>query len=164
MDRGSELATGIQSYTTVKDGYVQLLRSAAYKTGTERTDALNALENQNRRLQDAVRTLLQMWQSGNAELDEFSKYTLDGLRQDLEKYKKELSELQNGRDELTKLQRIYGTAQTDLTTQRYTYFAYIIAVLILLIIDFILFVVLSFQYESPSFIPGVSELMGPATE
>jgi len=146
-----EDSAALREYTTVKDGYTQLLRSAVYKTGTERTDALKALENQNHRLQEAVRRLLIMYESGKDKLEsEYSQYTVDGLRKDLEKYKKDLAELQNGRDELTRLQTIYGSTQADAVSQRYTYFAYIIAVLVLLVIDFALFVGLSLSsWSSP---------------
>jgi len=149
----------LKSYNTVKDGYTQLLRSAAYKTGVERKDALNALENQNIRLQDAVRTLLRILERGRSELEMYSEYTVDGLREDLERYKKELAELQNGRDELTKLQTVYSSTQADMTVQRYTYFAYIIAVLVLLIIDFVLFVAVSLSSSSLSFFGGSGDVL-----
>ena len=153
-----EEAAALKEYTAVKDGYTQLLRSAVYKTGTERTDALKALENQNQRLQEAVRRLLILYESGKDKLEsEYSQYTIDGLRKDLEKYKKDLSELQDGRDELTRLQTIYGSAQSDAVSQRYTYFAYIIAVLVLLVIDFALFVGLSMSSWSSPAAPIVSE-------
>lgn len=150
------METALESYKTVKDGYTQLLRSAAYKTGKERTDALNALENQNRRLQEAVQNLLKIYESGKSKLDEFSAYSVESLQKDLEKYKKDLSDLQGSRDELSTLQSVYSSTQTDLITDRYTYFAYIIAVLVLLIIDFALFVVLSFSGSSSSSLFGSS--------
>jgi hypothetical protein len=156
----SELREALQSYTTVKDGYTQLLRSAAYKTGDERLRALNALENQNIRLQHAVKTLLKIWESGHSKLEQYSEFTIEGLREDLERYKKELSELQTGQDELSKLKTVYGSTQTDLQAQRYTYFAYIIAVLVLLIIDFVLFVVLSFPSYSAPTDSGMLESIG----
>jgi VIT1/CCC1 family predicted Fe2+/Mn2+ transporter len=152
------METALESYKTVKDGYTQLLRSAVYKTGKERTDALNALENQNRRLQEAVQNLLKIYDSGKSKLGEFSEYSVDGLKKDLEKYKKDLSELQGGRDELSTLQSVYSTSQTSLITDRYTYFAYIIAVLVLLIVDFIMFVVLSFSGSSSSSSSDVSSV------
>jgi hypothetical protein len=150
------METALDSYKTVKDGYTQLLRSAAYKTGTERKDALTALENQNRRLQEAVQNLLKIYESGRSKLDEFSAYSVDGLRKDLEKYKKDLSDLQAGRDELSTLQSVYNSSRSTVITDRYTYFAYITAVLVLLIVDFILFVVLSFSGSSTSSLFGSS--------
>ena len=153
----------LKSYKSVKDGYVQLLRSAIYKTGSEREDALNALENQNKRLQSAVKKLLEIYESGKSKLDEYSKYNVEGLHRDLDKYKKDLAELEAGRDELSTLQGIYGASQTEIITDRYTYFGYIIAVLVLLIIDFVLFVALSFTggssdssiaFPTPGLVPG----------
>ena len=154
----------LKAYRSIKDGYVQLIRSAVYKTGSERTDALNALENQNKRLQGAVNKLLEIYESDKSKLDKYSGYTAEGLRKDLDKYKKDLADMEAGRDELSTLQGIYGASQTEIITDRYTYFAYIIAVLVLLIIDFVLFVTLSFTGSSasssaspmPDLVPGSS--------
>ena len=134
----------LKSYKSVKDGYIQLLRTAAYKTGAERQEALNSIENQNRRLQDAVVKLLEIYETGKSKLDQYSGYTAEGLKADLEKYKKDLNEMKTSRDDLSTLQGIYGASQTDIIADRYTYYGYIIAVLIFLIIDFALFVTLSF--------------------
>jgi hypothetical protein len=135
----------MDSYRAVKDGYMELVRLAAYKSGEERKRALDALENQNQRLQNAVLTILEAWKRGNAKLEEYSEDTIDGLREDLEMYKRQLDDFRASRDELTRLQIVYGSSQSDTTAQKYTYYAYIIAVLVLLVIDFILFVVVSFN-------------------
>lgn len=140
----------LRSYRSVKDGYVQLLRSAAYKTGTERQEAINALENQNRRLQEAVQRLLHIYETGKSDLSQYSGYTAEALQSDLDKYKKDLKEMEASRDDLATLQGIYGASQSDIITDRYTYFGYIIVVLVLLIIDFVLFVTLSFTGSSES--------------
>ena len=152
----------LKSYKSVKDGYVQLIRSAANKTGSERADALNALENQNKRLQEAVKKLLEIYESGKSTLDTYSGYTVEGLHKDLDKYKKDLADMEASRDELSTLQGIYGTSQAEIITDRYTYFAYIIAVLVLLIVDFVLFVTLSFTSSSGS--SGIESIVSPMPE
>ena len=112
--RSAELASAMQSYQTVKEGYTRLVRIALQQDDpAKRAESLQTIMNENARLTKVVEGLLQMWSMGNEDLSAYSKYKISNLKKELENYKKQLEELKNSKDELTRLQLLNASLQTD---------------------------------------------------
>jgi hypothetical protein len=152
--RSAELATAMQSYQTVKDGYTRLVRVALQQDDpVRRSESLQTIMNENARLTKVVEGLLQMWSTGKEDLSSYSKYKISSLREELEQYKRQLDELKNSKDELTRLQLLHASLQTETSSERTTYLMYITIVLVLLILVFVMFVYSSFSATSSFSVP-----------
>jgi acetoin utilization deacetylase AcuC-like enzyme len=154
--QSSQLASAMQHYKIVSDGYVRLVRLALRLPADKRLVALDTIEQENKRLQRIVERMLQMWQADKAQLTEYGKYKISELRKILEEYKRQLEELGNAQDELVKLQVLNQSLSNQTIQDRTIYFGYIIACLVLLVLVFVLFVYTSFSSTSRSMFTATS--------
>lgn len=146
--QSSQLASAMQQYKITDEGYIRLVRSALQVEPGKREDILRTIRNENKRMQDIVEKLIQMWEADKAKLTEYGKYTISDLRKALERYKIQMEELKNAQDELVKLQILNQSIQGENTRDRTIYFGYIIACLVLLVLVFVMFVYTSFSATS----------------
>ncbi|NBR60538.1 hypothetical protein EB118_04045 [bacterium] len=160
----AQLASAMQQYKIVSEGYVRLVRLGLESPPDKRADFISTLEKENQRLQRIVEGLLHMWEGDKAKLTEYGKYKISELRKRLEEYKKELEELKNAQDELVKLQILNQSVQTQNTQDRMVYFGYIIACLVLLILVFVLFVYTSFSTSRTTATTATSVLSAGTTQ
>lgn len=153
--QSSQLASAMEQYRIVSEGYLRLVRLALQSEPSKRAEILNTIENENKRLQAIVEKLIQMWNSDKTKLTEYGKYKISDLRKALDKYRKEMEELKSAQDELVKLQILNQSIQGVNKQERTTYFGYIIACLVLLVLVFVMFVYTSYS--------GTSKMSSPVT-
>lgn len=154
--QSGQLASAMEQYKIVSEGYSRLVRVALQSEPSKRSEILKTIENENKRLQDIVEKLIQMWNSDKARLTEYGKYKIADLRKALQEYKRHMEELKGAQDELMKLQILNQSIQSDNRQERTTYFGYIIACLVLLVLVFVMFVYTSYSGTSILSIPKVS--------
>jgi zona occludens toxin (predicted ATPase) len=146
--QSGQLASAMEQYKLVNEGYVRLVRLALNAEPSKRQEILITIENQNKRLQDIVEKILQMWNGNKAKLTEYGKYKISELKKKLEDYKRQMEELKQAQDEVVKLQILNQTIQGENKQDRTMYFGYIIASLVLLVLVFVMFVYTSFSRTS----------------
>ena len=156
--QSGQLASAMEQYKIVSEGYTRLVRVALNSEPTKREEILITIGNENKRLQEIVEKLLQMWNTDKVKLTEYGKYKISELRQKLEDYKRQMDELKNAQDELVKLQILNQTIQGENKQDRTMYFGYIIASLVLLVLVFVMYVYTSFSATS-SILPSSSSIL-----
>lgn len=146
--QSGQLASAMNQYKIVSEGYMRLVRLALNAEPAKRQEMLITIENENKRLQEIVEKLLQMWNNDKAKRTDYGKYKISELRKNLEEYKIQMEKLKTAQDELVKLQILNQTIQGENKQGRTIYFAYIIACLVLLVLVFVLYVYTSFSATS----------------
>jgi len=159
--QSGQLASAMEQYKIVSEGYTRLVRVALNSTPDKRREILVTIENENKRLQNIVEKVLQMWNDDKAKLTEYGKYKISELRKKLEEYKRQMEQLKLAQDELVKLQILHQTIQGENKEDRTIYFGYIIACLVLLVLVFVMYVYTSFSSWSVS---SSSSSILPSTE
>jgi hypothetical protein len=153
--QSQQLASSMAQYKTISDGYMRLTRVALNMPPEKRQEMLVTIENENKRLQEIVEKLLDMWNADKQKESEYSQYKMSELRQHLEEYKRQMEEFKSAQDELVKLQTLNQSIQSENKQDRTMYFGYIIACLVLLVLVFVMYVYTSFSGTS---LPGLPEL------
>lgn len=152
----SELARAMNEYKRVQEGYQRMVKLALDAPSTARQEYIQTIIRENQRLIDIVNRLLAMWTQNKARLTEFGSDTIYKIRKDLEKFKKQLEELKNARDELTQLQALSSSLNSERTQNRSTFIGYIIACLVLLLLVFVMFVYTTFSSTASSWFTTTS--------
>ena len=134
-----DLERATREYRHARENYHKLVRIALEETNLKKQEeSLKAMRNENKRLVQIVENLVQAW--SELKQDERSHTEVDTLKEDIKEFKKEMAKLQKGRDTLVQLQSVLNTLMSENAGARTTYYGYIIAVLILLVLVFVFFV------------------------
>ena len=157
-ERNDNLASFEKSFNLLKTQYSTTLLSAIQETDPvqQQTQISNVLQI-NSELVSQLNTIISQLSSGN---DKVSSKTMNELTQDLVKYQKEYGQIQESKNKLETMKRIYASNQEKLKTISIMYNIYL-GVLVLLCVIVLYYV---FKTTTISAITSVvSSVVSPLT-
>lgn len=139
--RKADLQRALSEYRDAKDNYQRLVRIALdEKDPARRSEEMQAITQENARLQRVVEGLMAAYSEGKLADDPDAQNIVIDLEQELENFKKRLGDVQQNKDTVVQLQTVLSTLNSDTEKERSIYYGYIIAILVLLVTVFVLFV------------------------
>lgn len=157
--RMAELDRATKDYEAAKGNYQRMVRQAiSEKDLKKRDEYIKAIEAENNRLVRVVQGLIYAWSEGDAQYSDLAQNKVDGFEKELEDFRHDVEELRAGNDQLAQLKSVYNTLTNENLTERKTFYGYIIAIFVLLIIVFVFFV---YSYAS-SVVSSVTETVSSA--
>lgn len=140
--RETQLASAMSQYENARNAYEQLLNSAAAEQDpTTRATMVQQLIEQNQKLSTIVSGILTALEAGQQESQKLGQLgsTEEKLQSQLEEYRKHMDELNNARNDASKLQNLLQQTKQSLSRAEGYYFGYLIAILILLVVILVMF-------------------------
>lgn len=140
--REAQLTSALSQYQNARNAYEQLLNSAAVEQDpTTRATMVQQLIQQNQQLSTVVTGILTAIQSGQQEAEKLGPLgsTEQKLQSQLEDYRKQMDELNQARNDMSKLRNLLQQTEQSATRAEGYYFGYLIAILILLIVVLVMF-------------------------
>jgi predicted transposase YbfD/YdcC len=151
----NEIDTALSQYNQIRSKYNEILNEAiTTQDPAKRAQLVSTITAMNQQLSTIVASIQQMYQSNQAAISELPPIDFAA---DLDKYKKDLSDLMMEKDELTKLKIIHAT----MTPPAQPYYLYVVAILLMLIILLIMFTFTSLMTGASSVVssmPSLSEV------
>ena len=128
----------MKEYQTARASYVALLKTVyAENDPAKRNVSIAQVRVQNEKLVGIAQSLLSQWDALNRT--PATNQSLSELRDDLVRYQQDLETMKGLKDETTRLNMMYNDITGDVSANRITYYMYIIAVFVLLLLMFVLF-------------------------
>lgn len=147
--RRNEIDTAMSQYTKIRTQYNTILNEAiTTQDPSKRAQLVTTITAMNQQLSTIVASIQQMYQSNQAAISELPPIDFAA---DLDKYKKDLSDLMMEKDELAKLKIIHAT----MTPPVQPYYLYVVAILLMLIILLVMFTFTSLMTGASSVVSSI---------
>lgn len=157
--RATELNQALRDYNDAKQNYQRMLRQALSENdSSKRTEALQAVEAENKRLVTVVEVLVRAITEGELQHKNQSEQVED-LNKHIQQYKEDLEYMRGKSDKVIQLRELLATLTNESSNDRKQYYGYIVGILVLLIIVFVFFV---YSYAA-SVINSVTETVASVT-
>jgi len=136
--RRTDLERATKEYAAAKENYQRLVRLALQERDpVKREEQIKAIQAENARLVRVVEGLIAIHNEGSDEKDYEKAQDLD---QEIAEFQHDLELLQTKQDTITQLRGVLSTLTAENDSAKSTYYGYIIAVLVLLVVVFLFFV------------------------
>jgi hypothetical protein len=161
----NDAQAALVAYGSLRDQYVRMIDTALREQDSaKRTAMMPQITAANQQLVALVTSIQAVYNQGQSVL---SAQPTGDLQSALDKYKEQLEELRTDEDELVKLNRLYKDIQSQGVVPQTTYYAWILAILLMLIVVFFMFVASAFRQTSlmlptipTPILPTLAELTG----